>query len=149
MKKFLFIVNISFFFMTGCGVRTHFLISESNSKQFELRESGCSIEMLLYEAPIDKRYDEIGMCTGSYPSYNRKAYKKVIQALKDCACNQGGNAMVYSDENDAYSYDYLGQVTHFSTSATVIYLHDTDYLHEIEVPEIDSEFDEEFDYEEE
>ena len=103
--------------------------------------------MLLYDIPRDKQYDELGECAVSYNAYSGKSYDKVLRAIKDCACKIGGNAIVYSNENETYIYDYLGQVTRFKTSAIVLYLHETDYLHEFDVPEIEN-IDDEFKLEE-
>jgi len=94
---------------------------------------------------LDRKYDELGECTGSYHAYSKKSYDKVLQAIKDCACEIGGNAIVYSNENETYTYDYLGQVTKIHTSATVLYFYETDYLHEVKTPEIEY-FDDEFEY---
>ena len=103
--------------------------------------------MLLYDIPRDKQYDELGECEASYNAYSGKSYDKVLRAIKDCACEIGGNAIVYSNKNETYIYDYLGQVTEFQISAKVLYLHETDYLHEVEVPEIEN-IDDEFKFEE-
>ncbi len=151
MKNSLFI-SFLFLCLSGCGPRTYFEPLENGAKQFDARQVGCSVEMLLYEIPVDKKYDELGMCTASYHAYSGKSYDKVIRAIKDCACELGGNAIVYSDENETYTYDYLGQVTRFQSSAIVLYLHETDYLHEIDVPEIeniDDEFEDEYEWEDE
>ena len=137
--------------LSGCGPKTYFELIENGEQQYVSRQKGCTIEMLLYDIPSDKQYDEMGICIGSYHAYSEKSFDTVIRAIKDCACEIGGNAIVYSDDNDTYMYDYLGQVTRFKTSAKVLYLHETDYLHEFNVPEIeniDDEFEEEYDWEE-
>ena len=138
--------------LSGCGPKTYFETIENKEQQYVSRPKGCTIEMLLYDIPSDKQYDEMGICIGSYHAYSEKSFDMVIRAIKDCACEIGGNAIVYSNENDTYIYDYLGQVTRFKTSAKVLYLHETDYLHEFDVPaieNIDDEFEEEYDWEEE
>ena len=142
MKNPLFI-SFLLLCLSGCGPRFYFEPLENGGKQFDIREKGCSVEMLLYDIPMDRKYDELGTCNASYHAYSGKSYEKVIRAIKDCACELGGNAIVYSNENETYSYDYLGQVTQFKTSATVLYLHETDYLHDVEFPEIEN-IDEEF-----
>ena len=137
--------------LSGCSPKTYFELIENGEQQYVFRPKGCTIEMLLYDVPSDKQYDEMGICTGSYQAYSGKSFDTVIRAIKDCACEIGGNAIIYSNENDIYMYDYLGQVTRFKTSAIVLYLHETDYLHEFDVPEIeniDNEFEEEYEWEE-
>tara|TARA_B100000029_G_C17296787_1_gene859084 strand:+ start:260 stop:706 length:447 start_codon:yes stop_codon:yes gene_type:complete len=131
--------------LSGCGPRAYFNPIENSDINFESRGKGCSIEMLLYDIPLDQKYDELGKCTGSYHGYSKKSYDKVLQAIKDCACEIGGNAIVYTNENETYTYDYLGQITQIHTSATVLYFYETDYLNEIETPEIEY-FDDEFEY---
>ena len=150
MKNFL-VISFLFICFSGCGPRTYFEPKETGKQEYLSRPKGCTIEMLLYDVPADKQYDEMGICTGSYQAYSGKSFDTVIRAIKDCACDIGGNAIVYNNENDTYMYDYLGHVTRFKTSARVLYLHETDYLHEFDVPEIeniDDEFEEKWDWEE-
>ena len=141
------IISFLFICLSGCGPRTYFKSLENGEQQYDSRQKGCSVEMLLYDIPRDKQYDELGECAASYNAYSGKSYDKVLRAIKDCACEIGGNAIVYSNKNETYIYDYLGQVTGFQTSAKVLYLHETDYLHEVEVPEIEN-IDDEFNLEE-
>ncbi|SVE07313.1 uncharacterized protein METZ01_LOCUS460167 [marine metagenome] len=149
--KISLIISFLLLCLSGCGPKTYFDPIENGEQQYVSRPKGCTIEMLLYDVPSDKQYDEMGICTGSYQAYSGKSFDTVIRAIKDCACEIGGNAIIYSNENDTYTYDYLGQVTRFKTSAIVLYLHETDYLHEFDVPEIeniDKEFEEEYEWEE-
>ena len=149
--KISLIISFLLLCLSGCGPKTYFELIENGEQQYVSRPQGCTIEMLLYDVPSDKQYDEMGICIGSYHAYSEKSFDTVIRAIKDCACEIGGNAIVYSDDNDTYMYDYLGQVTRFKTSAKVLYLHETEYLHEFDVPEIeniDDEFEEEYDWEE-
>ena len=149
--KISLIISFLLLCLSGCGPKTYFELIENGEQQYVSRPKGCTIEMLLYDVSSDKQYDEMGICIGSYHAYSEKSFDTVIRAIKDCACEIGGNAIVYSNENDTYIYDYLGQVTRFKTSAKVLYLHETDYLHEFDVPEIeniDDEFEEEYDWEE-
>ena len=144
-------VLITFFillYLAGCGPRTYFIPSEISDNEYGSRETGCTIEMLLYDMPSDRQSDEIGVCKASYQAYSGKAYQKVIRAIKDCACKMGGNAIAFPFGNDTYYYDYMGQVTRFETSAIVLYINDADYLHQYEDPileNLDGEFDYDFD----
>ena len=123
--------------MTGCGPRVHLLPLGSLNEKYDSRERGCTMEVLLYDIPIDRKSDEIGTCKATYQAYSGKSYEKLVNSLKDCACDLGGNAIVFPIGNDSYQYDYLGQVTRFETSATVLYMHESDYMHGYDDPTIE------------
>ena len=132
------IISFLFICLSGCGPPTYFKPLENGEQQYDSRQKGCAVEMLFYDAPSDREYDELGVCTGSYHAYSEKSYDMVIRAIKDCACEIGGNAIVYSNENDTYTYDYLGQVTNFQTSAKVLYVYETEYFDEADPSEIEN-----------
>ena len=135
-----------FLFIFGCGPKTYFESLADIEHSYDLRPIGCPVEMFLYDAPSDRQYDELGICTGSYHAYSEDSYDQVMRAIKDCACEIGGNAIVYSNESDSYAYDFLGQVTNFKTTAKVLYLYETDYIKDVVIPERGNIFDEfEFD----
>ena len=131
-----------FLFIFGCGPKTYFESLADVEHSYDLRPIGCPVQMFLYYAPSDRQYDELGICTGSYHAYSENSYDQVMRAIKDCACEIGGNAIVYSDESDTYAYDFLGQVTNFKTTAKVLYLHETDYIKDVVVPGSENIFDE-------
>ena len=136
-----------FLFIFGCGPKTYFESLADVEHSYDLRPIGCPVQMFLYYAPSDRQYDELGICTGSYHAYSENSYDQVMRAIKDCACEIGGNAIVYSDESDTYAYDFLGQVTNFKTTAKVLYLHETDYIKDVVVPGSENIFDE-YEYDE-
>ena len=136
-----------FLFIFGCGPKTYFESIADVEHSYDLRPIGCPVQMFLYYAPSDRQYDELGICTGSYHAYSENSYDQVMRAIKDCACEIGGNAIVYSDESDTYAYDFLGQVTNFKTTAKVLYLHETDYIKDVVVPGSENIFDE-YEYDE-
>ena len=136
-----------FLFLIGCGPKTYFESLGDIEHSYDSRPIGCPVEMFLYYAPSDRQYDELGICTGSYHAYSEKSYDQVIRAIKDCACEIGGNAIVYSDDCDTYGYDFLGQVTDFKTTAKVLYLYETDYIIDTDAPEMENIFDD-YEYDE-
>ena len=95
--KISLIISFLLLCLSGCSPKTYFELIENGEQQYVSRPKGCTIEMLLYDIPSDKQYDEMGICIGSYHAYSEKSFDTVIRAIKDCACEIGGNAIIYSD----------------------------------------------------
>jgi len=114
MKK---LIIIALLFM-GCGTKTYYTPLYLEQK-FPSKGSGCSIK-LLSEEPTDIEFYQLGICRGFNNDFIEGRIDKAFDAMRDCACNNGADAMIYKRENDIINYDYLGQVTSASTSATII-----------------------------
>ena len=118
MKKQAMLILTIFFI--GCGTRSHFT-PLGTSGVFPSKGKGCPLE-ILNEVPQDRKYKQIGVCRSSNNDYIEGNINKAFEAVTNCACENGGNAIVYKTENDKFNYDIIGQITSAHTSAIVLFI---------------------------
>ncbi|MBW3545418.1 MAG: hypothetical protein KY428_07460 [Bacteroidetes bacterium] len=68
-----------------------------NQDQYPAREKGCKLEYLS-KAPTDRKYEILGDCTGKgMNGLGRTNYEAAFKRVEDCACKNGGNAIILTD----------------------------------------------------
>ena len=67
------------------------------------RPPGPCSATVLQDFPADRQYVELGLCTTSMPGGGLIADKtpKAVQELQECACKNGGNAIVLLGSGDS------------------------------------------------
>ncbi|MBW3670189.1 MAG: hypothetical protein KY432_00800 [Acidobacteria bacterium] len=82
--------------------------------------------VVLQEPPDERRYIEIGFCTTSTPGGGVITDKtpEAIRQLQQCACKNGGNAIVYEPESEAGIHTGFGySQQRVKARATVLYVY--------------------------
>jgi hypothetical protein len=96
MKKSLLIILALFI---GCAsfVPVHTFTKTGFGEKRQPFPEDCEI-VVLSSSPKDLDYEEIGMCVAQTPGGGMlyDATPKLIAELKECACVNGGNAIVFS-----------------------------------------------------
>lgn len=121
MKRYLFLFGIAF--LPACSstsfTRTGFESPPPSSL-------GPCTAVVLQRPPSDRDYIELGFCTTSVPGGGiiTDNTPKAIRALQQCACSNGGNAIIlHGDSESGYHTGFGYSQQRVKARATVLFVH--------------------------
>ncbi len=89
------------------------------------RQPGPCSAVVLEHPPTDRKYVEIGFCTTSVPGGGviTDNTPNAIRELQECACQNGGNAIVFHGEGESGIHSAFGySQQRVKAHATVLYV---------------------------
>src|SRR5262245_5392044 len=90
------------------------------------RPPGPCSAVVLQHPPTDRRYVEIGFCTTAVPGGGviTDNTPKAIRELQECACQNGGNAILFHGEGESGMQSAFGySQQRVKAHATVLYVY--------------------------
>lgn len=97
----------------------------SGNGPYQAREKECELIYLSKAPENGSKYVVLGYCNGrGIKGIIRSEYEAAHKRVENCACKNGGNAIILNTSYSEGTYDQYGRYTQFNVvvSATVIYI---------------------------